>query len=191
MDCGRRRLVRFFAKAKSRKDGLQGVCKDCGKIKSKDYYRRNTERHKKKCAKINQRARARNREFTYKFLLEHPCVDCGQTNPLVLQFDHVRGIKTRAVANLVGRACSINRITEEIEKCDVRCANCHSTKTLLGISDFWKSAYEVWQLTKGCSGMLDASSPCPRCGGEESLSKVSGGDADDVICSACNWPAPE
>lgn len=143
-DCGRRRLVRFFAKCKAKGDGLQGVCKDCGRERSKDYYRRNTERHKREAKRINRESRARNRQFIYDYLIEHPCVDCGKTNPLVLQFDHVRGEKKADVSTLARNACSVRRIEAEIEKCDVRCADCHTIKTLLDQSDFWREKYEEY-----------------------------------------------
>ena len=72
-------------------------------------------------------------KFLLRFLLvyfkAHPCVDCGETDPLVLTFDHVRGLKTRNVADLIGQRCSLHVIQAEISKCDVRCANCHLRKT--------------------------------------------------------------
>jgi hypothetical protein len=59
----------------------------------------------------------------------HPCVDCGESNPVVLEFDHVRGRKRMAVANMARQGYSIGAIEEEIAKCQVRCANCHRIKT--------------------------------------------------------------
>jgi hypothetical protein len=52
------------------------------------------------------------------------CVECGETDPLVLQFDHVRGVKSRNVTPTM----SLDDLREEIEKCDVRCANCHTRR---------------------------------------------------------------
>ena len=64
-----------------------------------------------------------------EYLLEHPCVDCGIANPLVLTFDHVRGEKRGDVARLINSSLSWNTILAEIEKCVVRCFNCHMIKT--------------------------------------------------------------
>jgi hypothetical protein len=61
-------------------------------------------------------------------LLKHPCIDCGETDPVVLDFDHVRGIKRKAVALMI-KDFSWENIQLEIEKCEVRCANCHRRKT--------------------------------------------------------------
>lgn len=62
-------------------------------------------------------------------LAHHPCVDCGETDVDVLEFDHVRGVKKNCVAELVQKGHSIDHIQEEIAKCEVRCANCHRRKT--------------------------------------------------------------
>jgi len=61
--------------------------------------------------------------------LESGCVDCGYNeDPDALEFDHVRGTKVRSVAG-TGLVGSINQALNEIEKCEVRCSNCHSIVT--------------------------------------------------------------
>ena len=69
------------------------------------------------------RRRLRCRIFTLKYLLKHPCVDCGETNPVVLDFDH-RVFKEHDVARLISKG-RLKQLKEEVEKCEVRCANCH------------------------------------------------------------------
>lgn len=56
-------------------------------------------------------------------------MDCGEADPIVLDFDHVRGEKLDNVASLITGAGKFSRLMTEIEKCDVRCANCHRRKT--------------------------------------------------------------
>lgn len=68
----------------------------------------------------------RNRMYVFTYLLAHPCVDCGATNPVTLQFDHQRD-KSIDVANMLNH--SIARVQREIAKCEVRCGNCHIRKT--------------------------------------------------------------
>ena len=59
----------------------------------------------------------------------HHCVDCGESDPVVLEFDHREpGVKKDNIAKLV-RYLSIEALQQEIDKCDVRCANCHRRKT--------------------------------------------------------------
>lgn len=79
---------------------------------------------------MNQRRyHARNQAFICEYLATHPCVDCGERDPVVLEFDHVRGEKEWEVAHMVRCAYPIARIKAELLKCEVRCANCHRRKT--------------------------------------------------------------
>jgi len=73
--------------------------------------------------------RKRNRDFLLEYLLIHPCVDCGEDDPIVLDFDHVKGKKFKNVGRLCINGFSTDSIKKEIDKCDVRCANCHRRKT--------------------------------------------------------------
>ena len=82
--------------------------------------------------KLWGRERARkNLQYIYDYLVGRACIDCGENDPMVLEFDHVRGIKTLKLSKLVHCTTRIERIQEEIDKCDVRCANCHRRKSLL------------------------------------------------------------
>lgn len=55
--------------------------------------------------------------------------DCGENDPACLDFDHIKGEKIDSVSQLCMRAYSLNKILKEIEKCELRCANCHRKKT--------------------------------------------------------------
>jgi hypothetical protein len=45
-----------------------------------------------------------------------------------LEFDH-RGNKVKNVSEMLGSSCTWGTILKEINKCDVRCSNCHKIKT--------------------------------------------------------------
>lgn len=70
----------------------------------------------------------RNLEFVRRHLLEGECVDCGTTDLVVLDFDHV-GRKTGRVAQMARAGCSFRRLQAEIRECVLRCANCHRRRT--------------------------------------------------------------
>jgi len=76
-----------------------------------------------------RRETAANRRRILEYLLEHPCVDCGEADPIVLEFDHLRD-KTRNVSQLL-LGYSWARIMQEIEKCEVVCCNCHRRRTFI------------------------------------------------------------
>jgi excinuclease UvrABC ATPase subunit len=79
--------------------------------------------------KWHQKASKIARETVALYLLEHPCVDCGETDIVVLEFDHVRGQKKNAISNMITTGLSVKRIMAEIKKCEVVCANDHRRRT--------------------------------------------------------------
>lgn len=64
-----------------------------------------------------------------KHLESHGCIDCGETNPICLDFDHVKGSKFLGISQMVHASFSYKKILIEMNKCVVRCANCHRKKT--------------------------------------------------------------
>lgn len=77
--------------------------------------------------KANAKRYARNRALI-DAAKSVPCTDCGMTfPPYVMDLDHVRGVKVKAVALL--RSHSPELITAEIAKCEAVCANCHRFRT--------------------------------------------------------------
>lgn len=81
----------------------------------------------------HQENRQRRKDLAHRFLADylqtHPCMDCGYDNPLALEFDHVRGTKKKEVSGMAHLGYSMDLILEEIEKCEVVCANCHKLRT--------------------------------------------------------------
>lgn len=117
--------VENFNKDSNSKDGLQYYCKDC----NKNYFKKNKSRLTGLVITKRKEYNAERLQFTLKFLKEKGCVDCGESDPIVLEFDHVRGEKINSISKMVQCAYSITKIKEEIDKCEVRCANCHRRKT--------------------------------------------------------------
>lgn len=88
----------------------------------------NPEKYRALSRAWNAAVRARNRIDLRAYKLLNGCRDCGyDENADALEFDHVRGTKRYSVPTALA---SDNRLREEIAKCEVRCANCHSIKTL-------------------------------------------------------------
>jgi hypothetical protein len=118
-----------FNKNKSKKDGYNTICRTCSNARSKKYYDEAGEYHKKQVIERNKRIINENRKKLFNYYKTHPCVDCGESNPIVLELDHINpDEKFKDVSNLMNGYCW-NTIEKEIEKCEVRCANCHRIKT--------------------------------------------------------------
>ena len=104
-------------------------CKYCQSQVSKQHYKNNKQSYFDRVRTREVGVIEDNQKRLADYLRRHPCVDCGQTDIRVLEFDHVRGNKTLEVAKLLDRAISWSAIEAEIAKCEVRCANCHRIKT--------------------------------------------------------------
>lgn len=102
-------------------------CRPCRSEYGKEHYAANRQRYIDLEAR-RKRARAGKR---MKYLLEyfelHPCADCGEADPLILEFDHLRD-KSFDIGSALPDRCW-QSILHEIEKCEVVCANCHRRRT--------------------------------------------------------------
>lgn len=71
-------------------------------------------------------------EFSWRYKKLCGCIDCGEKNPVVLQYDHInRELKITTVSQMISDRWSLKNIKEEIRKCEIRCANCHLIKTAI------------------------------------------------------------
>jgi hypothetical protein len=141
--CGKCRDIKplsAFSKSSRAKDGLQAQCKQCAAA----YFQANRATIIPQIRVRVARVKVEVRQAVWDYLLTHPCVDCGESDPVVLEFDHVRGEKRDAVQELVGDGHTLRIVMAEIAKCDVRCANCHRRKTAaqLGWYREQRAAYE-------------------------------------------------
>jgi hypothetical protein len=120
-----------FSKAKTNKyREYQNNCKKCQAYNAREHYKINKDKKMAQTVIWNQSARDRNYKFLYRWMKRFAkCIDCGYNDIRALEFDHVRGDKYKGVKDMCNRTASINRIKDEIRKCEVRCANCHRIKT--------------------------------------------------------------
>ncbi len=107
----------------------QNWCKLCLAEANKTHYQNNKQVYLERALTRNARVNAENKRRLYTYLSSHPCVDCGQTDVRVLEFDHVRGNKSASITRMLASS-DWSTIETEIAKCEVRCANCHRIKTL-------------------------------------------------------------
>ena len=104
------------------------------------HYRENAALYKERAKKHRQMACERNVKFVREHLSRHPCVDCGEVDWVTLDFDHVRGKKDNNIATLARRPVSMERLKAEMDKCEIRCSNCHRRKTYWGRPQYKSAA---------------------------------------------------
>lgn len=134
--CGVWKPLEEFHRKRSSRDGRQSRCRPCNIAGQIRVHAENGDLCRDRIRRRATRLRDRNRALVVGYLLEHPCVDCGEDDPVVLDFDHVRGIKVANVSFLVFRLKDWSVILEEIAKCDVVCADCHRRRTASRANSF-------------------------------------------------------
>ena len=95
------------------------------KSAQQSHYRKNIERYREQ----SRAAKAQKQEEINR-IKSVPCMDCGiQYPPFVMDFDHRDPtMKTNGVSRLQ-RSAGWSKVLEEINKCDIVCANCHRIRT--------------------------------------------------------------
>jgi len=134
--CKERKPVDEFAWRRKAKRQRHNMCRPCHSAYHREHYLQNKQRYVDQ-ARLRKQALAKERiAYLLSFFDEHPCVDCGETDPVVLEFDHIGPKLFNIGQDLPYR--SWPSILAEIEKCEVVCANCHRRRTALrrgGIRD--------------------------------------------------------
>lgn len=125
--CKQEKSLDCFAKLSKSIDGVRSICKSCMSDYHKADWKESPERRTSVRANL-KRQRQHNLEKMIESLGEQRCADCGETNLLKLEFDHLRDKKFN-ISEGIAKGYAWKRIKEEIDKCQVLCANCHAVKT--------------------------------------------------------------
>lgn len=124
--CGEERDAELDFSWKYKDRGIRNTrCKSCQSRVSKEHYTNNKQSYIGRTRVREVLVTEDNRRKLAEYLSCHPCVDCGQTDIRMLDFDHVRGKKSSEISRMMNVGCSWLTIEAEIAKCEVRCANCH------------------------------------------------------------------
>lgn len=113
---------KFSKRNKGNSHGLQAWCKKCSNANRRKDYFKNQERE----IKVRKDRKDSIREFLVEYKSKLFCAICGENHPATLDFHHVNPEeKDFRMADAVKDGYSIKKILEEIQKCQVLCANCH------------------------------------------------------------------
>jgi hypothetical protein len=115
--CGVARRRDDFALKNARTGRRHSRCKECGRRRSKDHYLANHAAYIARNRRDRPAQRVRNASIVLEYLLTHPCVGCGECDPVVLEFNHMDPRnKTGNVAEFVRSGCSKQRLHGEIRR---------------------------------------------------------------------------
>lgn len=96
--------------------------KECSNhyVNNKDYYKKRNDKRKELFIQRIREAK------------DVPCTDCGNKYPFyVMEFDHLPQFVKKFNIASIGLISSMKALDEEIDKCEVVCANCHKARTYL------------------------------------------------------------
>ena len=148
----------FYKKNRSYGESLQANCKPCHSAYQKEYYRRNSKAQLERMYKNRRIRKKQIHKFLSDYFYAHTCVDCAKKKKKIrallgnkvdkktidqvisvfdsdirnLTFDHLytRGKKEHTIADMIRDIQPISRIQKELQKCVVRCHNCHDVITV-------------------------------------------------------------
>lgn len=126
-NCKTSKELSEFGKWSKSKDGLQSRCKECQRLYNRELYASSSKR-RTKIREVDSKNKLLIKEKVDDYKSRLGCAECGESNPIVLDFDHLEG-KSFNISLAVNKGYSWPRISKEIEKCDVVCANHHRIRT--------------------------------------------------------------
>ena len=127
--CGQHKPVSDFAWRRKARGQRDNYCRPCRAAYKREHYRAHRERYIANALRRKRNIAEERASELVAFFRRQPCVDCGETDPLVLEFDHL-GDKSFNIAKGV-RDHRWESVLDEIRKCEVVCANCHRRRTAL------------------------------------------------------------
>ena len=107
--CNEKLDISKFGVNNSKKDNLAVYCLSC-------------------CREAYTKRRIEAQTFILDYLANNPCVQCGESDIRVLEFNHLRD-KSFNIARRASKGATKKLLIKEIEKCEVLCANCHRKHT--------------------------------------------------------------
>ena len=111
-------------KARGQRDNY---CRPCRAAYKQEHYRANRQRYIDQAQSRKRVISAERFAYLVAYLRDHPCVDCGEADPIVLEFDHPRDKEFNISKGIRDR--NWQSVLDEIAKCEVVCANCHRRRT--------------------------------------------------------------
>jgi hypothetical protein len=127
--CGTSKPRDDFAWRRRARGQRDNYCRPCRAAYKQEHYAANRGRYVARAQARKRAAAAERAARLIEFFASHPCTDCGESDPLVLEFDHQRDKSFNISKGVRDRPWAA--VLAEISKCEVVCANCHRRRTAL------------------------------------------------------------
>ena len=134
--CNKKKQPFCFNWKNKKKKKRHSFCKECHSAYRIMHYLDNRKKYLIKARRWNKKQTILLRNLITKYLTAHPCVDCGETDLRVLDFDH-EDKKKMGICQMIRNCYSTRAVMSEIVVCKIRCANCHRIKTFKK-GNYWK-----------------------------------------------------
>jgi hypothetical protein len=128
--CGRCQQLKPLSEfnwRRRRRQQLDNLCRPCRSEYHAEHYQANRERYIDQARERKKALALERTTYLLDYFVSHPCVDCGESDPVVLEFDHLADKLFDIGQSLPYR--NWQSILAEIAKCDVVRANCHRRRT--------------------------------------------------------------
>lgn len=125
--CQQEKELSAFAWRRRGRGQYDTYCRACRAAYGREHYVANRQRYIDQARIVKQKQAHERTRWVLEYFERHPCTDCGERDPVVLEFDHLRDKKFNVASALPERTWT--SILEEIEKCEVVCANCHRRRS--------------------------------------------------------------
>ncbi|MGI8903204.1 MAG: hypothetical protein ACR2IP_06000 [Solirubrobacteraceae bacterium] len=102
-------------------------CRPCRAAYKQEHYAANRARYIENALRRKRALAVDRATYLIEFFRLRPYADCGETDPLILEFDHQENKLFNISKGL--RDHNLQVVIDEIGKCDVVCANCHRRRT--------------------------------------------------------------
>ena len=125
--CQQAKPLEEFAWRRKAKGQRDNYCRPCRADYKQEHYAANRAKYIENAARRKHLIAVERMNYLVEYFGTHPCADCGEADPLVLEFDHLGDKLFTIGGNLRDR--NWQSLLDEIAKCEVVCANCHRRRT--------------------------------------------------------------
>jgi hypothetical protein len=137
--CGEFKPADAFAWRRRERGQRDSLCRPCRKAYGREHYLANRQRYIDQARVQKARLQLERTHYLLDYFVTHPCTDCGETDPVVLEFDHLRdksfniasALSSRSWQGILdemasARSCARIAIADEPPFVGARCEPCWS-----------------------------------------------------------------